>query len=54
MHAKLIVEGILGKGITTDNSRYSVLVGNYDKKVATSVSKELSKLGYKTEVVRRR
>ena len=52
-HAKLIVEGILGKGITTDNSRYGVLVGNYDKKVATSVSKELSKLGYKTEVVRR-
>ena len=52
-HAKLIVEGILGKGITTDSSRYGVLVGNYDKKVATSVSKELSKLGYKTEVVRR-
>lgn len=52
-HAKLIVEGILGKDITTDNSRYSVLVGNYDKKVATSVSKELSRLGYKTEIVRR-
>lgn len=52
-HAKLIVEGILGKNITADNSRYSVLVGNYDKKVANSVSKELSRLGYKTEVVRR-
>ncbi len=52
-HAKLIVEGILGKDITTDNSRYSVLVGNYDKKVATSVSKELSRLGYETEIVRR-
>lgn len=52
-HAKLIVEGILGKDITADNSRYSVLVGNYDKKVATSVSKELSRLGYKTEIVRR-
>lgn len=52
-HAKLIVEGILGKDIATDNTRYSVLVGNYDKKVATSVSKELSRLGYKTEVVRR-
>lgn len=52
-HAKLIVEGILGKDITADNSRYSVLVGNYDKKVANSVSKELSRLGYKTEVVRR-
>lgn len=52
-HAKLIVEGILGRDITADNSRYSVLVGNYDKKVATSVSKELSRLGYKTEVVRR-
>jgi len=52
-HAKLIVEGILGRDITIDNTRYSVLVGNYDKKVATSVSKELSSLGYKTEVVRR-
>lgn len=52
-HAKLIVEGILGKDITSDKSRYSVLVGNYNKKVATSVSKELSRLGYKTEVVRR-
>lgn len=52
-HAKLIVEGILGRDITMDNTRYSVLVGNYDKKVATSVSKELSHLGYKTEVVRR-
>ena len=52
-HAKLIVEGILGRDITIDNTRYSVLVGNYDKKVATSVSKELSHLGYKTEVVRR-
>lgn len=52
-HAKLIVEGILGQDITADKSRYSVLVGNYDKKVATSVSKELSRLGYKTEVVRR-
>lgn len=52
-HAKLIVEGILGRDITIDNTRYSVLVGNYDKKVATSVSKELSSLGYKAEVVRR-
>lgn len=52
-HAKLIVEGILGRDITIDNDRYSVLVGNYDKKVATSVSKELSRLGYKTEIVRR-
>ena len=52
-HAKLIVEGILGRDITIDNTRYSVLVGNYDKKVASSVSKELSHLGYKTEVVRR-
>lgn len=52
-HAKLIVEGILGRDITIDNTRYSVLVGNYDKKVATSVSKELSSLGYKTEVVKR-
>ena len=52
-HAKLIVEGILGKDITTDNSRYSVLIGNYDKKGAVKVSKELSSLGYKTEVVRR-
>ena len=52
-HAKLIVEGILGRDITIDNDRYSVLVGNYDKKVATSVSKELSHLGYKTEIVRR-
>lgn len=52
-HAKLIVEGILGRDITIDNTRYSVLVGNYDKKVATSVSKELSHLGYKTEVVKR-
>lgn len=52
-HAKLIVEGILGQDITADKSRYYVLVGNYDKKVATSVSKELSRLGYKTEVVRR-
>ena len=53
-HAKLIVEGILGKDITTYNSRYSVLVGDYDnKKTASSISKELSKLGYKTEVVKR-
>lgn len=52
-HAKLIVEGVLGKNITTDNSRYSVLIGNYDKKSAVKVSKELSSLGYKTEVVRR-
>ena len=52
-HAKLIVEGILGRDITMDNTRYSVLVGNYDKKVATSVSKELSRLGYKAEVVKR-
>lgn len=52
-HAKLIVEGILGRDITMDNTRYSVLVGSYDKKVATSVSKELSRLGYKTEVVRK-
>lgn len=54
VHAKLIVEGILGKDITTYNSRYSVLVGDYDnKKTASSISKELSKLGYKTEVVKR-
>ena len=52
-HAKLIVEGIIGKDITTYNSRYSVLVGNYDKVTASSVSKELTKLGYKTEVVKR-
>lgn len=52
-HAKLIVEGILCRDITMDNTRYSVLVGSYDKKAATLVSKELSRLGYKTEVVRK-
>ena len=52
-HAKLIVEGIIGNDITIDNFRYSVLVGNYEKKVAESVSKELSKLGYKNEIIRR-
>lgn len=52
-HAKLIVEGILGKDITTHNPRYSVLVGDYDKGTAYNTSKELTKLGYKTEVVER-
>lgn len=52
-HAKLIVEGIIGKDITTYNLRYSVLVGDYDKKTACATSKKLNKLGYKTEVVKR-
>lgn len=52
-HAKLIVEGILGKDIKEDSSTYGVLVGKYDKDTATTVSGELSKLGYNTEIVRR-